>query len=130
MIENRKILVVEDEIIIALHLKNTLRSLGYEVCGVVSSGEELVEIAFKKNPDLILMDIKLRGNIDGLSAAKQIQSQFNIPVIFLTAYGEKIVLKQIDKTKIFSYISKPFEEKELQSKIEVILNSYKKIHFN
>lgn len=130
MIENNKILVVEDEIIIAEDIQNTLNRLGYDVCGVVSSGEESVERAFQTNPDLILMDIKIRGNMDGLSAAKQIQSQFNIPVIFLTAYGEDIILKQIDKMKPFSYISKPFEEKDLRLKIDSILKSYKKVNCN
>lgn len=123
MIENPKILVVEDENIVARDIHYTLESLGYNVCGVVATGEESVKKAFIMNPDLILMDIKLNGNMDGLYAARQIQSHLNIPVIYLTACGDENSMKQLDKTKPYGYINKPFEERELQSKIETILNN-------
>jgi len=130
MIENPKILVVEDESIIARDINYTLKGLGYDVCGVAASGEESVEKAFIMNPDLILMDIKLRGNIDGLCAAKQIQSHLNIPVIYLTAYGDEITLKQLDKTKPYGYINKPIEERELKFKIDRILNGGRLYKYN
>ncbi|MFP4081394.1 MAG: response regulator [Candidatus Aminicenantes bacterium] len=118
MLNNHKILVVEDENIVAMDIQFTLKSLGYDVCGVVASGEESVKKAFMMQPDLVLMDIKLRGNIDGLCAAKQIQARLNIPVIYLTAYGDENTLSTIDRTKPYDYIHKPFQEKELQSTIE------------
>ena len=130
MIENPKILVVEDESIIAMDINYTLKGLGYDVCGVVASGEESVEKAFTMNPDLILMDIKLRGNIDGLCAAKQIQSHLNIPVIYLTAYGDESTLKKLDKTKPYGYINKPIEERELKFKIDRILNGGRLYKYN
>lgn len=130
MRENPKILIVEDENIIAMDIHYTLKSLGYDVCGVAVSGEESVEKAFIMNPDLILMDVKLSGNIDGLSAAKRIQSHLNIPVIYLTAYGDDNTLKQLDKTKPYGCINKPFEERELQSKIERFLNNGKLSQYN
>lgn len=130
MLGNPKILVVEDENIIAMDIKYTLKSLGYDVCGVVATGEESVEKAFVMNPDLILMDIKLKGDMDGVCAAKKIQSRFNIPVLYLTAYGDETTLNRLDKTKTFRYVHKPFEEKELQFKIKSILNNNIKSQYN
>lgn len=130
MLGNLKILVVEDENIIAMDIQYTLRNLGYDVCGVASSGEESVQIASSMNPDLILMDIKLRGAMDGVSAAQKIQSRSNIPVLYLTAYGDENTLDRLDKTKPFGYIHKPFEENELQYKIRDVLNGDKESHFN
>ena len=130
MIQQPKILVVEDENIIAMDIQFILESFGYKVCGVVSSGEECIESTSKTNPDLILMDIKLKGKMDGVSAAKHIQSLFNIPVIFLTAYGDKGTLKRVDKTKPFGYIHKPFEETELRTEIENVLNNSQATRLN
>lgn len=122
MNEHPRILVVEDENIIAMDIRHTLKGFGYEVCGVVSSGEESIERAFQNHPDLVLMDIKLRGTIDGICAAKKIQSQMNVPVIYLTAYGDESTLNRVDKTKPYGYIHKPFHESELRFKIESALN--------
>lgn len=130
MLRIPKILVVEDENIIAMDIRYTLRNLGYDVCGVVSSGEESVEKASSMNPDLILMDIKLKGNVDGVSAAQKIQSRQNIPVLYLTAYGDENTLNRLDKTKPFDYIHKPFEERELQFKIKTVLNGGQESRFN
>jgi len=130
MLGNTKILIAEDENIIAMDIRYTLRNLGYDVCGVVSSGEESVEKASSMNPDLILMDIKLKGNVDGVSAAQKIQSRQNIPVLYLTAYGDENTLNRLDKTKPFDYIHKPFEERELQFKIKTVLNNGQESRFN
>jgi len=130
MMNQLKVLVVEDENIIAMDIQYTLRRFGYDVCGVVSTGEESIESAFRTNPDLILMDIKLRGKMDGIYAAKQIQSKFNIPVIYLTAYGDESTLNRVDRTKPFGYINKPFEEIELQSEIAHLLNYGRKCQYN
>jgi CheY-like chemotaxis protein len=130
MMNQLKVLVVEDENIIAMDIQYTLRRFGFDVCGVVSSGEESIESATRTNPDLILMDIKLRGKMDGIYAAKQIQSKFNIPVIYLTAYGDESTLNRVDRTKPFGYINKPFEETELQSEIAHLLDYDRKCQYN
>ena len=125
-----KILVVEDEHIVAMDIQFTLETLGYKVCGIVSSGEESVEKAFRINPDLILMDIKLKGKMDGISAARQIQSKVKIPVIYLTAFGDENTLKELAVTQPYGYINKPFVEHELQVKIEKILKNFENCQFN
>lgn len=125
-----RVLVVEDENIIAMDIQYTLKSFGYNVCGVVSTGEESIENASRTNPDLVLMDIKLRGKMDGLCAAKQIQSRSDIPVIYLTAYGDKNTLSRVDKTKPFGYIHKPFQEAELRTEIANLLTHARKSQFN
>ena len=130
MLQNPRILIVEDEKIIALDIQFILESFGYQICGVVSSGEECIKKASQTHPDLILMDIKLKGSMDGICAAKQIQSHHNIPVIYLTAYGDKNSLRRVDKTKPFGYISKPFEETELQFKIKDVLVNGRKGRMN
>ena len=123
MNEHPRILVVEDESIIAMDIRRTLKGLGYEVCGVVSSGEESIEKAFQNRPDLVLMDIGLRGNIDGICAAKEIKSGMNVPIIYLTAYGDEATLNRADKANPYGYIHKPFEESELRFKIEGALSN-------
>ncbi|MFQ5721491.1 MAG: response regulator [Candidatus Aminicenantales bacterium] len=125
-----KILVVEDEQIVAMDIQFTLETLGYKVCGIVSSGEESVEKAFRTNPDLILMDIKLKGKMDGISAARQIQSQAKIPVIYITAFGDENTLEKLADTQPYAYINKPFVEHELQSKIKKILKNFENCQFN
>ena len=118
-----RILIVEDEVVIAMDIQHTLECLGFEVCGVVSSGKDSIEKASQTQPDLILMDIGLKGPIDGISAARVIQSHLSIPVIYLTAYGDEGTLKRVDQTKPFGYIHKPFEEGELHFIIEAALNN-------
>jgi PAS domain S-box-containing protein len=116
-----KILVVEDEGIIAEDLKRNLINMGYEVPSVVSSGEEAIKKAIAFSPDIVLMDIVLQGAIDGIEAAGKISSCCNIPVIYLTAYGDKKTLERAKITEPFGYIIKPFEERELHSIIEISL---------
>ncbi len=125
-----RILVVEDENIIAKDIQSTLKGFGYHVCGVASSGEESIDKASQIRPDLVLMDIRLRGTMDGIYAAKEIQSLMNIPVIFLTANGDEHTMKKIDRSKPFGYIHKPFEEKELRYTIENVLNNGGNKHSN
>ena len=116
-----KILVVEDENIVAKDIENSLKSLGYAVSAVVSSGEEAVKRAEDTHPDLVLMDIVLRGEMDGVQAAEQIYDQLNIPVVYLTAYADEKTLQRAKMTEPFGYIIKPFEERELRSTIEMAL---------
>lgn len=122
---NETILIVEDEIIVAEDIKRSLQNLGFSITSIVSSGEEAIKIAKEKNPDLVLMDIVLKGKIDGIMAAEQIRTKFEIPVVFLTAYADDKTLKRAKVTEPFGYIIKPFKEKELQISIEFSLYKHK-----
>jgi len=115
------VMVVEDESIVAEDTKRSLTNMGYKVSAVVSSGEDAIKTAGELRPDMILMDIVLRGEVNGIEAAGQIRSSFNIPVIYLTAYTDDKILEQAKLTEPFGYIIKPFEDKELHSVIEMAL---------
>jgi len=115
------ILVVDDERIVALDIRNTLTRLGYNVCAIASSGEEAVDLAGRLSPHLALMDIRLKGNMDGVEAAMVIRSRYRIPVIFLTAYSDDLTLQRAKASEAFGYLIKPFDERELHSSIEVAL---------
>lgn len=119
--EKKQILIVEDERIVAEDIKDNVQSLGYEVLGVTSSGEEAVKIAKEINPDLVLMDIKLDGDMDGIEAAQIIRSLTDIPVVYLTAHADDNTLNRVKITEPMGYIVKPFEDKELQSTLEIAL---------
>ncbi len=119
-----KILVVEDESIVAMDIKHRLENMGYIVPAITSSGEEAVEKASETNPDLVLMDIVLKGEMDGIDAAQQIKDNLDIPVVYLTAYSDERTLKRAKITGPFGYIIKPFEDRELHSAIEVALYKY------
>lgn len=118
---NAKILIVEDESIIAVHIQNVLRRLGHTVVAVASSGEEAIEKAGETQPDLILMNITLRGEMDGVEAAEQIQARFGIPVIYVTAAADKETLQRAGRTNPCGYILKPFHETELRDAIKAAL---------
>jgi two-component system, response regulator PdtaR len=128
-----KILVVEDERITAEDIKSGLESADYEVLDMISTGEEAIEMAGKLQPDLVLMDIKLKGKMDGIEAAGQIKLKYDIPVIYLTAYSDEYTVKRAKKTDHSGFIlkedsgliKKPFEESELRSAIEITLYRYK-----
>lgn len=119
--EKTRILVVEDEIIIARDIRATLERLGYDVLATVPSGEAAVVAAADMQPDLVLMDIMLRGDMDGIEAAEQIRSRHDIPVIFLTSFADDKTLERAKITEPFGYILKPFEERELATNIELAL---------
>jgi len=120
-----RIMIVEDEMIVAGDIKKTLQDKEYVVSTVVSSGEEAIKKAEQDNPDLVLMDIVLKGEMDGIETAKQIRSRFDIPVLYLTAYADKAMLERAKTTEPFGYIIKPFHEKELHSNIEMALYKHK-----
>ena len=122
---NANILVVEDEIIVAKNIQNRLEQLGYTVSAVISSGEDAIKKAEEIHPDLILMDIKLDGEMDGIEAAKHIHNHFDIPIIYLTAYADDATLQRAKVTEPYGYIVKPFEERELQSNISIALYKHK-----
>jgi CRP-like cAMP-binding protein/CheY-like chemotaxis protein len=125
MNERSKILVVEDESIVALDIKDSLESLGYDVVGTEAYGEKAVEKAKELSPELILMDIMLKGELDGIGAAAQIWDACKIPVIFLTAYGDESTLQRAKIVEPFGYLLKPFEPRELRAGIEMALHRIK-----
>ncbi|MBD05574.1 MAG: hypothetical protein CME24_14640 [Gemmatimonadetes bacterium] len=115
------ILVVEDEPIVALHLQQRLERMGYRVPDVVATGEAAIETAMQKLPQLVLMDISLEGAMDGVEAAEQVTTHLRIPVVFLTAFSNDRTLERAKVTEPYGYLLKPFEERELQTTIEVAL---------
>ncbi len=117
----KQILVVEDEIIIAENIQRKLKKMGYAVPVIVSSGEEAIKKARENNPDLVLMDIVIEGNLDGIEAAEQIRSRFGIPIVYLTAFADEKTLERAKITEPFGYLIKPFKERELQITIEIAL---------
>ena len=119
-----RILVVEDEHIVAMGIKKMLKSLGYQVTGIASTGEDAIIKAESTFPDLVLMDIMLKGKIDGIEAAREIITRFGLPVVYLSAYSDSQILERAKQTGPFGYIIKPFEEKDLHSSIEVALQRY------
>ena len=119
--ENKKIMIVEDESIVALHIESSLKKLGYSVPAIVVSGEEAIQKAEELHPDLILMDIILQGEINGIEATRQIQDRFDIPVVYVTAFGDESTLQQAKLTQPFGFILKPFKERELQIAMEIAL---------
>lgn len=123
--EEARILVAEDESIVALGIQSALERLGYSVPAVVSSGEKAIEKIPEIKPDLVLMDIMLRGDMDGVEAAEHIRTHFHIPVIYLTAYADIDTLKRAKITEPCGYILKPFQERDLQITIELALYRYK-----
>jgi CheY-like chemotaxis protein len=116
-----RILIVEDDRITAEDIRLSLGSLGYSVTGMASSGEEAIKKAEELHPDLVLMDIVLRGDMDGIEAAGRIRARFNIPVVYLTAYADDETLERAKLTQPFGYILKPFDDRELRSNIEMAL---------
>lgn len=116
-----RILIVEDETIVALDLEHRLARLGYESAGTIDTGEQALTQTEQQHPDLVLMDIRLAGAMDGITAAQEIRRRFRTPVIYLTAYSEDGTLQRAKLTEPFGYILKPFEDQELKTTIEMAL---------
>ena len=122
---NEKILIVEDEAIVAESLRDKLEELGYAVAATVPSGEEALVKANALRPDLVLMDVRLKGKMDGVETAGILKETLGLPVIFLTAYSDSNTLQRAKITEPFGYIVKPFKEKELHTTIEISLYKYR-----
>jgi PAS domain S-box-containing protein len=116
-----RILLVEDEGIIAEDLQTSLEEMGYDIVGIAATGEEAVKKAVKTKPDLVLMDIVLRGEMDGIEAADRIRETVNCPVIYLTAYADDKILERAKSTEPFGYLIKPIQDRELYSNIEMAI---------
>ncbi len=123
--EKTRILVVEDESIVALDIKKRLERLGYAVAATAYSGSEAIERAGETHPDVVLMDIRMPGSMDGIDAAAQIREQFDIPVVYLTAYGDEATLERAKVTKPFGYIIKPFDDRDLRVAVEIAADRHK-----
>lgn len=119
--DKRAILIVEDEAIVAADLAGKLVQLGYEVAGSVARGEEAIDLADHVRPDLVLMDIKLEGPLDGIETAEAIRRKHDVPIIYLTAHSDAATLARARLSEPFGYILKPFEERELATNIEMAL---------
>jgi EAL domain-containing protein (putative c-di-GMP-specific phosphodiesterase class I) len=120
-----KILIVEDEALAAENIAKHLRKQGYDVSGIVASGEEAIAKAYDLYPDLVLMDISLQGNIDGILAANQINTRLQIPVVYMTAYADDATLERAKSTNPYGYLVKPFKPNDLRVSIEVALQKYR-----
>lgn len=128
-----KILIVEDDTIIAMELSERLKELTYDIAGIVPSGEAAIKKAGESRPDLVLMDIRLSGKMDGVEAAEKIKDHFDIPVIYLTAYVDDETLLRAKKSEPFGYILKPFDSRVLHTNIEMALYRHqmeKKVRYN
>ncbi len=119
-----RILVVDDERIVAMDIGRTLERLGYVIAGLVSTGEDAIVQAGETRPSLVLMDIRLGEGIDGIEAAAQITELFDIPVVFLTAYSDDATLNRAKAGRPFGYLVKPFDERELHTTIAVALTNH------
>jgi len=116
-----KILLVEDDDIIAKVADWRLKNLGYSVCGRATTGAEAMELVVKAQPDLVLMDINIRGDIDGIDTAKKIKKEFRIPVVYLTSHSDGPTLERAKETNPDGFIIKPFVDIDLRVAIELAL---------
>jgi len=117
----KSLLVVEDEVLVARDIKSRLTKMGYEVLGIASKGREAIDMALDLRPDLILMDINLRDDIDGVEAAIRIKQDFDVPIIFCTAYSNEETLERAKISEPYGYVLKPFDNRELEINIEIAL---------
>jgi two-component system response regulator LytT len=120
------ILVVEDESIVSKDIQHSLSHLGYHVVGAASNGTKAIELVRSESPDLVLMDIMLKGQMNGIETAEIIRKQFSIPVIFLTAYADESTLSKAKITEPYGYIIKPYKEIDLQTAISMAMYKHKK----
>jgi len=118
-----RILIIEDEWLIAEDLRMVLRKLGHEVLGIVRTGEEAIRLVFKEIPDLIFMDVQLDGDIDGIDAAKSIRKKFNMPIIYCTANTDDLTVMKMDSTSPKGLVMKPFNNCDIERAITPFLFS-------
>ncbi len=117
-----KVLIVEDEMIIAARISMHLENMGYEVVGIMPRGEEAIQYCQQTPPDILLLDIRLKGKLDGIETAKLIQQSHDIPIIYLTANTDQPHFDRAKETLPFAFLSKPYQQQELQRTIELVLS--------
>jgi CheY-like chemotaxis protein len=115
------VLLVEDDDIIAKVAEWRLKNLGYALCGRAKTGAEAMELVVRNKPDIVLMDINIRGDIDGIETARMIKKGFNIPVVYVTSHSDGPTLERAKSTNPDGFIVKPFEDKDLRVAIELAL---------
>lgn len=120
------VLVVEDESIVSKDIQHSLKKLGYNVVGAAATGEKALELAREEQPDIVLMDIMLKGDMNGVEVAEIVRRELNIPVIFLTAYADEATLSKAKITEPYGYIIKPFKEIDLHTSIEMAIYKHQK----
>ncbi|MBC8386202.1 MAG: PAS domain S-box protein, partial [Candidatus Cloacimonetes bacterium] len=125
MMDKERILIVEDETIVAKDIEYQLSHLGYKPVAITNSGEQAIKLIKDHQPELIIMDIRLKGKLDGIETAEIIKNEYDIPVIYLTAFSELTILERAKLTTPYAYIMKPFEEKELRVSIDFTLYKHK-----
>src|ERR1044071_4826048 len=124
--EKLNIFIVEDESIVAKDIQNNLIKLGYNVLGIANNGKDAIEQIKETNPDVVLMDIMIKGDLTGIEVAEQIRKFVSVPVIFLTAYADESTLSRAKVTEPYGYILKPFKEIDLHSTIEMAVYKHQK----
>ncbi len=120
------VLVVEDESIVSKDIQHSLKKLGYNVVGSSATGEKAIELALELKPNIVLMDIMLKGELTGIQAAAQIKAKLNIPVVYLTAYADEATLEKAKVTEPYGYIIKPFKEIDIHTSIEMAIYKHSK----
>jgi two-component system, cell cycle sensor histidine kinase and response regulator CckA len=120
-----RVLVVEDETIVAMDIAELLRRLGYEVAGTAASGEDAIALAAARNPDLILMDVHLKGAMDGIEAAAIIGKRMSVPIVFVTAHGDSATVSRSMESSPYGYLVKPFDDRVLHRVVEVALTRHR-----
>ena len=121
-----KVLVVEDESIVSKDIQHSLKKLGYSIVGAASTGEKAIDLAHSESPDIILMDIMIKGEMTGIDTAQIIKKELDIPVVFLTAYADEATLAKAKITEPYGYIIKPFKEVDLNTSIEMAIYKHSK----
>jgi CheY-like chemotaxis protein len=116
-----RVMIVEDEAVVALHIRQELMSCGYSVVGIANSGDQALKMINDIFPDIVLMDIHIHGEIDGIETARRIPRYLHIPVVYLTAYSEDTTLKRASDTYPYGYLIKPFQARELHATIKMAL---------
>lgn len=123
-----RILIVEDDRVVNWHIQETLENLGHTVVGIAVTAPDAIKTAEAERPELVLMDIRLKGRVDGITAAEEIYQRFDIPVIYLTAYSDQATLQRAKNSAPFGYLVKPIREQDLQTTIEVVLHRHQLEH--
>jgi CheY-like chemotaxis protein len=123
--QEKSVLIVEDEGVVALSIKAALTKMGYTVVGIAVTGSEAIALATEKKPDVILMDIHIKGDIDGIQTTEKLNAVMDVPVIFLTAYADDETVKRAIKTRSSSYLVKPYNPRELYSNIEFAIYKHR-----
>lgn len=123
--DDKKIVIVEDELITAEHIRESLVRNGYRVTGIAGTGEDALRIIAEEPPELALLDIKLKGSMDGIDLARVIGEQYDIPVIYLTAFSDEEILARAKSTMSYGYLIKPIKEREISSNIEIAIQKHR-----